>query len=94
MQKLLCHVIFVFLLLTQETHCGIFSLEINRQHMIKIMLTQQCNLLIILTLELPAKAFFIIYFFRRICICFYQSILEHGRLKRRFDSWLDIDYFK
>lgn len=86
--------IFVCLVLTQVTHYGIFPLEINKQHMIKIMLSEQCNLLIILTLESPAKAFFIIYFSRRICVCFCHSISEHGRLQRRFDSWLDTDYFK
>lgn len=61
--------------------------------MIKITLSQQCNLLIILTLEFPAKAFLIIYFSRRICICFCQSVFKHGRLQRHFDSWLDMDYF-
>lgn len=75
-----CHVMFV-------CHNGISSLEMNKQHMIKIMLTQwfllwNCQLML----------FSCLFFFRRTCIYLCHSILQHGRLQKGFDSQLDTDF--
>lgn len=92
-----CHVICVCHVLTQQTYGGLSSLEVNKQHMIKITLTQQslllwnCQLMLFPSF-IFSGGFVYICVIQFQCMAGYSRALIHSRTqiilsRRKNESW-------